>query len=262
MRHSSFLGWYASQLFVVRIYALSRSSESTPLLTGNAQRERWSISLPRLIGGLFLALIFSSLVYQTYVHGYCPPDPATRDLIRLQWEGEKAQYELEQENWKRERQVQAEKEKGWKRDEVRHIEEVAQRIRDERDRQKRIREAWDHETEHHRRVFEEMRARERREMELERERWRQEIKERDQREEEERQRRHMYWGNVEAHTCTTYATREYTAQLMNLPRDWKHRLEACKATPLEIHGISHLPTTCKDEVRGSLQNVLRLMIAH
>lgn len=59
---------------------------------------------------------------------------------------------------------------------------------------------------------------------------------------------HMYWGHVEARACITYGTMEYTAQLMNLPPSWEHRVEACKATPLEIHGIPHLPKSCEDRV--------------
>ena len=54
------------------------------------------------------------------------------------------------------------------------------------------------------------------------------------RHEEERQKHHLFWGHVEAHMCTTYATREYTAQLMNLPVSWKQRADACMATPLEV----------------------------
>ena len=62
------------------------------------------------------------------------------------------------------------------------------------------------------------------------------------------ERFHMYWDHVEGHTCTTYATREYTAQLMNLPTCWGYRTDMCLATPLEIHGISYLPKVCEDWV--------------
>ena len=93
--------------------------------------------------------------------------------------------------------------------------------------------------------------------ENERQKWRREVEDHDQieeerrkREEEERQKLNMFWGDIEAHTCTTYATREYTAQLMNLPATWEHRVEACKATPLEVHGTSYLPKTCEDKVGG------------
>ncbi|KAG9308891.1 hypothetical protein JVU11DRAFT_11351 [Chiua virens] len=69
-------------------------------------------------------------------------------------------------------------------------------------------------------------------------------------EEEERQKLNMFWGNVEAHTCITYGTREYTAQLMNLPTTWEHPIEACKATAIEIHGNSYLPKSCEDKGPG------------
>jgi len=78
-----------------------------------------------------------------------------------------------------------------------------------------------------------------------------ELEERAKREEEERKRLALFWGRVEAHQCKTYGTREYTAVLMNLPMDWGQRVEACKATPLEVHGITRLPKSCEDRVRGA-----------
>ena len=76
----------------------------------------------------------------------------------------------------------------------------------------------------------------------------QELKERARREEEERKQLNLFWGRVEAHQCKTYGTREYTAVLMNLPGDLKWRVQACKATPLEVHGISQYPKSCEDLV--------------
>ena len=90
-----------------------------------------------------------------------------------------------------------------------------------------------------------------REWEQERIQHERELRERAQREEEERKRLALFWGRVEAHQCKTYGTREYTAVLMNLPRNWRQRVEACKATPLEVHGVTHLPKTCEDRVRGA-----------
>jgi hypothetical protein len=78
-----------------------------------------------------------------------------------------------------------------------------------------------------------------------------ELEERARREEEERRRLGLFWGHVEAHQCKTYGTREYTAVLMNLPMNWEQRVEACKATPLEVHGITHMPKSCEDKVRGT-----------
>ena len=75
-----------------------------------------------------------------------------------------------------------------------------------------------------------------------------ELKERAQREKEERMRLDLFWGHVETHQCKTYGTREYSAVLMNLPINWERRIEACKATPLEIHGTTHMPKSCEDKV--------------
>lgn len=88
-----------------------------------------------------------------------------------------------------------------------------------------------------------------REWEQERVQHKEELKERAQREEEERKQLGLFWGHVEAHQCKMYGTREYTAVLMNPPMNWERRVEACKATPLEVHGIARMPTTCEDAVR-------------
>ncbi|KAH0826280.1 hypothetical protein J3R83DRAFT_5752 [Lanmaoa asiatica] len=226
------------------------SSEAAPLLP--QMRERRGISMSRLlqVGAWSLVFfIFLSMVYHTCIHFmHCPLDPSTRDDIRLDWEKEEAQHAVLQHEWQHKNQEHVEIEQGWKRATERHEKEVARRMQEERARQERVRREWMREIEHHAREIEEMRRREREEREREREEWEWEREERERREEEERQKHHMFWGNVEAHTCTTYATREYTAQLMNLPIAWKHRLDACKATPLEIHGISYLPKTCEERV--------------
>ncbi|KIJ09283.1 hypothetical protein PAXINDRAFT_172547 [Paxillus involutus ATCC 200175] len=70
--------------------------------------------------------------------------------------------------------------------------------------------------------------------------------ERERREEDERRRRNMFWVDVEPHGCTSYATREYTARLTNVPSNYNRRVEACKATPLVVHDQSYLPRTCED----------------
>ena len=56
-------------------------------------------------------------------------------------------------------------------------------------------------------------------------------------------------GSSEGAHMHHFATREYTAELMNLPTTWEHRVEACKVIPLEVHGISYLPKSCEDKVR-------------
>jgi len=191
---------------------LHQASETAPLHPGKTQRT-WML-MPRLcrVVAWGLALVFSLMVYQTFIRlKYCPPDPDTRDAIRLGWEKEKSQHAVLQQEWKRERE---------------------ERARERENERTKERKSWEHE-----------RTKERKS-------WEREVEERKRREEEGRQKLHMFWGHVEAHKCTTYATREYTAQLMNLPTTWKHRLDACKATPLEVHGISYFPKTCEDKGPG------------
>ena len=126
-------------------------------------------------------------------------------------------------------------------------------MHEEDERQERVRKEWAKEAERYRHERDEMEYRENQRQEKERQKWRHEVEDRDRieerrRREEERQKCNMFWGRVEAHTCTTYATREYTAQLMNLPATWEHRVEACKVTPPEVHGVSYLPKRCEDKV--------------
>jgi len=191
------------------------------------------------------------MVYQTFMHYmYCPLDPDTRDSIRLGWEEQTSQHAVLQREWERKSQEQAEKEERWKHATEQHEAEVAQRIREEHEREERAQQEWTRKIERQVREFEEMLSREREERARERENWEREVEERERREEEERQKLHMFWGHVEAHKCTTYATREFTAQLMNLPTTWKRRLDACRATSLEIRGTSYFPQTCEDKGPG------------
>jgi hypothetical protein len=74
------------------------------------------------------------------------------------------------------------------------------------------------------------------------------IKERKTREEEERLRLNMFWTDTKSHTCTTYGTREYTARLVNIPGDYNRHVEACMATPIQIHGIEYKAKWCEDHV--------------
>ncbi|KAI6019533.1 hypothetical protein PISMIDRAFT_689809 [Pisolithus microcarpus 441] len=69
-------------------------------------------------------------------------------------------------------------------------------------------------------------------------------------EKRERQKMDMFWDQVEAHHCTTYGTRGYTAYLANLPIDYPNRIEACKETKLEIRGGSYFPKHCEDQGPG------------
>ncbi|KAG1760439.1 hypothetical protein EDD22DRAFT_80017 [Suillus occidentalis] len=61
-----------------------------------------------------------------------------------------------------------------------------------------------------------------------------------------RLRLNMFWTDLTSHPCTTYATREYTARLANVPSYYNRRVEACMATPVNIHGVEYTPKWCED----------------
>ena len=167
---------------------------------------------------------------------YCddPADPQVRQRIHEEWRKEELEHEKQAVDreivkarwtWEDEQHVALLRE--WERERTQHEQEVKERTR---------REDVEHAARFH-------------EWERERVQHEWELKERAQREEEERKRMDLFWGRVEAHQCKTYGTREYTAVLMNLPVDCEWRVQACKATPLEIHGIARLPKSCEDSVR-------------
>ncbi|KAG1800378.1 uncharacterized protein HD556DRAFT_1343066 [Suillus plorans] len=72
------------------------------------------------------------------------------------------------------------------------------------------------------------------------------VEERRKHEEEERLRLNMFWTDLASQTCTSYATREYTARLVNVPSYYDRRVEACMATPVKIHGVEYMPKWCED----------------
>ncbi|KAG1726851.1 hypothetical protein EDB19DRAFT_1643308 [Suillus lakei] len=53
------------------------------------------------------------------------------------------------------------------------------------------------------------------------------------------------WTNLESRSCTTYATREYVAEI-NVSLWNHHWMEVCMATPLFVHGHRNLPYRCED----------------
>ncbi|KAG2105742.1 uncharacterized protein F5147DRAFT_579342 [Suillus discolor] len=73
-----------------------------------------------------------------------------------------------------------------------------------------------------------------------------EVEEKRKHEEEERLRLNMFWTDLTSHRCTSYATREYTARLVNVPSYYNRRVEACMATPVTIHGVEYTPKWCED----------------
>jgi len=79
--------------------------------------------------------------------------------------------------------------------------------------------------------------------------WQHEVEdhERKRREDEQKRKRaHLTWSHLEGgDRCLSYNTKEYTAQLSNVPPGLD-RLEACMATPIVIHGATlHKPDWCE-----------------
>ncbi|KAI9566249.1 hypothetical protein HD554DRAFT_2194559 [Boletus coccyginus] len=258
------------------------SEETRLLLPGKTQPTRFQDGRKPtpydLLGLLVFLFLFLFVIATLCIHFInCPLYPSTMNTIRQQWGEEEAQHNLLREEWRLMKLEHDAVEEMWKVETEWHDKDVARRIREEGDRQERARHEWELETEQHdkdvarrmreegerqervRQEYEEMERRENQRRENQRDKWRREVEnhdrieeERRKREEEERQKLNLFWSGIQAHTCTTYATREYTAQLMNLPTTWEHRVEACKVTPLEVHGISYFPKSCEDRGHGTV----------
>ncbi|KAG2106231.1 uncharacterized protein F5147DRAFT_579096 [Suillus discolor] len=52
------------------------------------------------------------------------------------------------------------------------------------------------------------------------------------------------WTNLESHSCTSYATREYVAEINVSPwnRQWA---KICMSTPVVVHGRPHFASRCE-----------------
>jgi len=178
-----------------------------------------------------------------------PLDPDVRARIRKQWDRETRQHgELAR--------TYLEQELMWKKEHTAHVELVKQ-WHQEREAYQSEKQEWDWERKGYmseKREREEIWKKEqrahdegvRRQLEGERKAHEREKVEREEREEDERRRLNMFWVDVEPRGCTSYATREYTARLANVPSNYNRRVEACKATPLVVHDQSYLPRTCED----------------
>ncbi|KAL4077956.1 hypothetical protein J3A83DRAFT_4186212 [Scleroderma citrinum] len=209
-----------------------------------------------------------------------------QELLRQEWQHEKQGQENLRQEWaleqkhheesiemrrRHEEEYEESIRQTWQKEIESHLEhqgeqrrewEVEKKNHEHELEQQRL--EWQHELEEYDRRMYERRlewqrqaAAYRQEMDKQRLEWKREWDEHDRRERErrqrdkqERQKMDMFWGQVEAHHCTTYATREYTALLKNLPTDYRYRVEACRETPLEIHGVSYLPKDCEDKGPG------------
>jgi len=159
-------------------------------------------------------------------------------LVQEEQEREREAYNLEKkerkETWKVEQSAHDELAEEWNREREAYISEKREREerwkREQRAHDELVREEWERERITHDR----------------------EKMEREEREEDERRKLNMVWVGVKPHGCSTYATREYTARLANVPSHYNNRVEACKATPLVVHGQPYLPRTCQDNGRNGI----------
>jgi hypothetical protein len=174
-----------------------------------------------------------------------PLDPGERNRVREEWRQEELAQEELRGRWKREEEEDARqreaKQRSWER-------EMEDRKRKEETDQEKKRLDWQREVEDHkrRRKEEEMDQEKKRqewqhEMEQTRRQWEREVEdhERKRREDEQKRKRaHLTWSHLEGgDQCLAYNTREYTAQLSNVPSGLD-RLEACMAIPIVIHGVT------------------------
>ncbi|KAG2038373.1 hypothetical protein BDR03DRAFT_954597 [Suillus americanus] len=181
-------------------------------------------------------------------------DEEHKTHIREQWEREVEEHDGQvKEQLKRDEEDRVHIREQWGREVEEHDGQVKEQRKRDEEARIRIREQWGREAEEHNKEVEALRRREEQERNLLREKWsreveghEREVEERRKHEEEERLRLNMFWTDLASHTCTTYATREYTARLVNVPSYYNRRVEACMATPVNIHGIEHTPKWCED----------------
>ncbi|KAG1729262.1 hypothetical protein EDB19DRAFT_125391 [Suillus lakei] len=174
--------------------------------------------------------------------------------IRERWGKEVEKHDKEvEEIRRRDEEERIRIHEQWRREAEEHDKEVEEGRRREEQESIRLREQWGREVEEHEREIEERQRREEQERIRLREQWSREVQEHEREveerrkyEEEERLRLNMFWSDLESHTCTTYGTREYTARLVNVPSYYNRRVEACMATPVQIHGVEYTPKWCED----------------
>ncbi|KAG2156887.1 uncharacterized protein EDB93DRAFT_874224 [Suillus bovinus] len=233
------------------------SSEADPLI-GPRKPYRRYLSF-YVYAPLVLLIVFTSFTIFVSL-SEDPLDPDVRDRIRKDWDIELRQHQKEvleridtKKRWLLEDNDRIHLREQWLTEVEEHQRDVEERQRREEQDKILLREKWSREVEEHQRDLEERQRREERDRILLREKWSREVEEherkveeRRKREEEERLKLNMFWTDLASHTCTTYATREYTARLVNVPSYYNRRVEACMATPVKIHGLEYMPKWCDD----------------
>jgi hypothetical protein len=133
-----------------------------------------------------------------------------------------------------------------------HERNLSEAIRRENQDKEARRTQWEREAERHNREEKARRARWTWEAAQRSAQWEREEEEHNRAVERKRLRLNMFWTDPEPHTCTTYGTREYTARLVNVPADYDYRVEACMATPIQVHGVEYKAKWCEDHVSVSV----------
>jgi hypothetical protein len=141
-------------------------------------------------------------------------DPAARERVRHEWDGEIRGHEQIRRAWNKEVAAHETIRVGWDNERQELIAMHEQLVRD--------REQW-------------MRDREEEKRE----------ERRRKKEEDARSRARFYWADLKSEQrCLHYGTREYTARLFN-----NNQVQVCSETAIEIHGVKIAsPNQCEDKV--------------
>ncbi|KAG1800375.1 uncharacterized protein HD556DRAFT_1534237 [Suillus plorans] len=235
------------------------SSEADPLIGPRKPYRRYRS--PYLYVALIVLFIIAIMAFNFSTSlSNDPLDPDVRERIRKDWDIELRQHQKEvleridtQKRWRVEDNERINLREQWGAEVEKHNREVEDRLKRDEEHKSHMHEQWKRETEEHKKEVEELRRREEQDRIILREKWsreveehEREVEERRKHEEEERLRLNMFWTDLASHTCTTYATREYTARLVNVPSYYNRRVEACMTTPVKIHGVEYMPKWCED----------------
>ncbi|KAG1903136.1 uncharacterized protein F5891DRAFT_117832 [Suillus fuscotomentosus] len=248
-RYQSLCVYVAIALFVITFtivnFSISFSKDSLDPDVRNRIREDWDIELRQHQ---------KEVLERNYTKARWLLQDENRIRLRKKWQAEVEEHRHDmKERRRREEQDNILLREKWSREVEEHKHDVEERRKREEQDNILLREKWGKEVEEHKHDMEERRRREEQDRILLREKWSREVEEHERQveerrkhEEKERLRLNMFWTDLASHTCTSYATREYTARLVNVPSYYDRRVEACMATPVEIHGAEYTPKWCED----------------
>ena len=209
-----------------RYTAQGQYTEYTPLVQTPPSRRKKQLPLADnslivlCLTALFFIIIFSDRSLNKTL------DPAVRDSIRKEWGIEERKH----------RRAMEQAHEEWSIEKRKHHRFMEQ-VREEEIQWNEKREEWRRKEREWQREWNEMERRAREEAErAEKEKW-------------DREHMNLYWENIKSEdNCIAHKTRKYSAHLANL-LPGIDALDACKATPLTIHGVTYdSPLYCEDRV--------------